>query len=362
MNNKDRRLHDSLWKNRNFTVASSLSNVGDWLDFVAVVTLFSYIWKAEPMLVSLLPLMYAVPGIMLSQAAGILADRMNKLNIMIYTDVTRCFFTAGLLMAPSPYWMLLILLFRSIAGVFHLPAQQALLRCIVKDEHVLKATTLNGTVFQLAKVFRPITGAALVTMIIQIIDVQLAVLLRSIFPEQREITGWTISAVGLGAVCSAALLNQLSKVPPYSVLLGGASLLTGISIAWLGMLQPGTNIIWPLLCALLCGIGTGLSFVCLNVLIQKEIPQGAVGRVYGIYNSILNVLFVISPLLGGLLVSSYGPAFYLSDCRVPWYYCRRLRPFAAQANLGNKTSEGYTGNRKGREPGSLQIIASAYLF
>jgi hypothetical protein len=36
--------------------------------------------------------------------------------------------------------------------------------CIVKEEHGLKATAMNGTVSQLAKVFRPIAGAAPVTI------------------------------------------------------------------------------------------------------------------------------------------------------------------------------------------------------
>jgi len=155
----------SLWSNRVFTRmfgAYALSSVGDWFDMIAVMALFSFIWKVEPLYVSLIPLMYAIPSIFLGQVAGVLVDRWNKLNLMIITDVVRAVLTGLLIFAPDPLWVLPLLFLRATAGIFNVPAQQALVRHVVSEEHLLQASTLTGVVFQLAKVFGPLLGSALI--------------------------------------------------------------------------------------------------------------------------------------------------------------------------------------------------------
>ncbi|ASS73993.1 hypothetical protein CIG75_02680 [Tumebacillus algifaecis] len=155
----------SLWSNKIFNkmfVSYTLSSVGDWFDMIAIMTLFSFVWKVEPLYVSLIPLMYAIPSIFLGQIAGVFVDRWNKVNLMIITDVIRAIFTVMLIFAPSTWWVLPLLFFRAAAGTFHAPAQQALVRHVVDKEHLLQASTLIGVVFQLAKVFGPLAGAALI--------------------------------------------------------------------------------------------------------------------------------------------------------------------------------------------------------
>lgn len=152
-----------LWKNRVFMkmfFAYGLATLGGWFDFVAVAILFGFVWQADAMTIALLPIMYAGPGILFGQIAGILADRWNKLRIMLISDFIRALFTILLIFAPDPLWALLIILCRSTANVFHTPAQQAMTRFVVPEEHLLKATTLNGTVFQMSKVFGPLLGGS----------------------------------------------------------------------------------------------------------------------------------------------------------------------------------------------------------
>ncbi|MGZ4134529.1 MAG: MFS transporter [Tumebacillaceae bacterium] len=156
----------SIWKNHVYTrlfTAFSLSVFGDWFDMVAMLVLFAYQWHADALVVSMVSLTMAVPGILFGQFAGVLADRYNKLFMMISTDFIRAVLTGVLLFMPSPYWALLVLTLRSMAGLFNSPAQQSLTRYVVADEHLLKATSLNGLVNQISKVLGPLIGGALLT-------------------------------------------------------------------------------------------------------------------------------------------------------------------------------------------------------
>ncbi|WP_372631215.1 MFS transporter [Cohnella sp.] len=141
--------------------AYGLAAFGDYLDFIAVSIVMGFVWKADPMTMALLPLSYAVPGILFSQLAGILADRWNKRNLMIATDLIRAALTLMLIFAPDVWTLLGLLGLRSAVRVFHFPAQQAMTRAVVEPGQLLQAASLNGAVFQLSKVFGPLLGASL---------------------------------------------------------------------------------------------------------------------------------------------------------------------------------------------------------
>ncbi|MGO0059244.1 MFS transporter [Brevibacillus fluminis] len=155
-----------LWKNRTFTkmfFSYGLSAFGDYFDFMAVSILLGFIWKVDAMTVALLPLAFAVPGILCSQLAGILADRWNKRNLMLATDLIRAAITTMLIFAPNAWALLALITLRSTARVFHYPAQQAMTRRVVATEQLLQATSLNGAIFQLSKVLGPLFGASVAT-------------------------------------------------------------------------------------------------------------------------------------------------------------------------------------------------------
>ncbi|KEO82734.1 MFS transporter [Tumebacillus flagellatus] len=157
----------SLWKNSIFTkmfLSYSISSFGDWFDMTALMILFSYTWHANSFLVALVPISYALPSILLGQLAGVYADRWRKLPVMIATDVIRALLTLALLWAGDPYLALPIMLLRATASIFNTPAQQALLRKTVAEEHLLKASTLIGMVMQIAKVAGPLLGATLIAL------------------------------------------------------------------------------------------------------------------------------------------------------------------------------------------------------
>ncbi|AIF65615.1 hypothetical protein GZ22_02430 [Terribacillus saccharophilus] len=158
----------SVWKNSNFTkyfLANGLANLGNWFDFIAVLILFRFNWNADPMLISLIPVFYALPSVLLGQWAGVLADRWDQRKILIYSDWVRAVLTVILLFVSTPYVALMVLLLRSTCGAISVPAQQGLMRRIVEEEQLMQAVTLNGGVIQLVKVVGPLIGGSVVSIL-----------------------------------------------------------------------------------------------------------------------------------------------------------------------------------------------------
>ncbi|MCA0987146.1 MFS transporter [Guptibacillus algicola] len=373
----------TLWKDWNFVrffAANTLSNFGNWFDFVAVLILFRYTWKADPIMIALIPVMYAIPSILLGQFAGVFADRKNKLRILITSDWIRAGLTFLLVFTPSPLLALPVLLLRNTVGVVSLPAQQGLMRSIVDEKDIMKAVTINGSLFQLVKVVGPLLGGSVAgvlspdfsivinavsfaisglvlmgitlknnevereeqslsinesgffeswkegwrivfqsriltasilfgvvsTLTIQMIDAQFVTLFSEVFPDKKEMTGWAISAIGIGSLLVVLLLNRIGAIYKYGWYFGSGSLLIGIMTGGLGFLGDYSFMVVAIGFALIGGIGNGVIFTAVNYLIQKEPPKDAIGRVSGIVDSTLSILFIVGPLLGGILIELFG--------------------------------------------------------
>lgn len=152
----------SLWTNLKFVrlfIAYALATFGDWFDALAIQIMVAYRWGADPLIIALIPVCMAVPGILFGSVAGALADRLHKVRIMILCDGITIALTVGILFAPSPAWLLPLLALRAMMSVFHVPAQQALTRQIVAEEQLFQASSLNGFVNQCAKIAGPLLGA-----------------------------------------------------------------------------------------------------------------------------------------------------------------------------------------------------------
>ncbi|MFC4548089.1 MFS transporter [Paenactinomyces guangxiensis] len=159
---------ESIWKKwifiRMFS-AYSISIFGVYLDLIAVSVLVGYTWKADPFLVSLIPITYALPGILLGSWAGVAADRLKKIHIMIAADILIAIVTFLLMFVPNIYWLLFLLTLRSAFTVFFYPAQQSLTKRVVREELLTKATALNGLLNQAGKIVGPLAGGMLITVI-----------------------------------------------------------------------------------------------------------------------------------------------------------------------------------------------------
>ncbi|MNC31109.1 enterobactin exporter EntS [compost metagenome] len=148
-----------------------------------------------------------------------------------------------------------------------------------------------------------LTGA----LAIQIIDFQFTSLFRVISPLNESLLGWMVAASGAGAVSVILLLGKLKPGTRYGLRLGMGYVLIGGSVGGLGLLQPGASVIWVLLFGWILGLGNGTFFVTFNYCLQKETPPHMTGRIFGIQSSILGLVMITAPLLGGWLVEVAGP-------------------------------------------------------
>ena len=372
----------SIWRNSNFIKffsANTLANLGNWFDFVGVLILFRYTWNADPMLIALIPIMYAIPSILLGQFAGVFADRRNKRKILIYSDWFRAALTLLLVFTPTPWLALPILFIRNTAGVISLPAQQGLMRSLVDEKNIMQAITINGSLFQLVKVIGPLMGGSVAgifsptasiainaiaftisgilltrikeqeteiqvkkeatqsqagflrawqegwhivlkskvlfasiifglfsTLTIQMIDAQIVTLFSDVFPNKPAVTGWAISAIGIGSLFVVIVLTKFKKISKFGWFFGIGSLLIGIMTGGFGFLLHYNFIALAICLSIIGGIGNGLTFTAINYLIQTEPPKEAIGRVTSIIDSLMSILFIAGPLLGGLLITKFG--------------------------------------------------------
>lgn len=374
----------SLLKNKVYVrvyTAFATATFGDWFDALAIQVLVGYRWEAGPLMLALIPVAMALPGVLLGSLAGVAADRMNKLKLMRVCDLLTAVLTLLVLFAPSMVWLLPVLALRAAVSTLNMPAQQALTRSIVREDQLLQATSLNGIVNQGSKIAGPLLGGLALSMLtpqwcivfnaimricsyllllsvnnirteearpapeteeerlplrtmwkegwsfllrsrlllttmlfgligtlaLQMIDFQFTSLFRMIAPQNESMLGWMVAAAGAGAVLIILVMNRMKQGAGYGWKLGTGYGLLGISIAGLGMLQPGASVTAVLLLGLILGLGNGMVIITFNYCLQKETPPHMTGRVFGIQNTVLSTVMITAPLLGGLLVQLAGP-------------------------------------------------------
>lgn len=151
----------SLLKNKVYVrlySAFATATFGDWFDALAIQVLVGYRWQASPLMLAMIPVCMALPGILLGSFAGVAADRLNKLKLMRICDLLTAVMTVLVLFAPNMMWLLPLLTLRAAISTLNVPAQQSMTRSIVREDQLLQATSLNGIVNQGSKIAGPLLG------------------------------------------------------------------------------------------------------------------------------------------------------------------------------------------------------------
>ena len=369
--------------------AFAAATFGDWFDMLAIQVLVGYRWQAGPLMLALIPVVNALPSILIGSIAGVAADRLNKLNLMRICDLLTAVLTLLVLLAPNMLWLLPLLMFRAAISTLNLPAQQSLTRSLVREDQLIQATSLNGIVNQGSKIAGPLLGGfalsllspqwcillcacfrvvsylllltvknaevvggrraiegenpsvpspeqrvpvwtmwkegwsfilhsrlLLITMLfgligtlaIQMIDFQFTSLFRAVAPDQESLLGWMVAASGAGAILIIVAMNKMNRSSGYGWKFGSGYALIGVSVGGLGLLPAGVSVLPVMVLGFVLGIGNGMFMVTFNYCLQKETPPYMIGRVFGIQSTVLGIVMVGAPLLGGLLVQVAGPA------------------------------------------------------
>ena len=139
-----------------------VSDLGDWLDFLALIAIIVYRWDLGPSALAALSVAVALPRVLLSPVAGVVADRQSRKLVMVACDLARGAVVLGLIWAPDLPSILALVAAKGVFSTFFSPARSATIPATVPEDDLLAANSLSQTSAQLSKVVGPVVGGILV--------------------------------------------------------------------------------------------------------------------------------------------------------------------------------------------------------
>ena len=152
----------SLQRNPNFRLywyGALTSNVGTWMQMVAQGWLVYQI-TASAFMLGMVSFAGSAPVLLFSLYGGVLADRMERRRLMVWTQ------TASMLLAfllafltfrhMVTVWHIIgISFFNGVANAFNTPVRQSIISDLVKKEDLQNAIAINSTQFQTSRTLGP---------------------------------------------------------------------------------------------------------------------------------------------------------------------------------------------------------------
>ncbi|MGH3828482.1 MAG: MFS transporter [Pseudonocardiaceae bacterium] len=155
----------SPFRSRNFGLlfgSTAASSIGDWLDFVAVLTLVSVIWKDGAFGLAAVSVAVGLPAL-LAPFVGVIVDRSSPRVVMVSSDVLRAMATLGMVFARDLWVLASLLAVRSLFSTAFAPAGQSIIKEAAGDS-LVAANAAMQTVTQGFKVLGPAIGGLLLTV------------------------------------------------------------------------------------------------------------------------------------------------------------------------------------------------------
>ncbi|MBU4346603.1 MAG: MFS transporter [Candidatus Omnitrophica bacterium] len=136
-----------------------ISLIGTWIQAVAQSWLVFQLTNSA-ILLGVVGFLSYIPVFLLSLFAGVVADRMNKRTILIFTQVAFMLLalTLGILTQTkliTPLGIMLIAVLNGIVMSFDAPTRQAVVVELVGKEHLLNAIVLNSAAFSSSRIIGP---------------------------------------------------------------------------------------------------------------------------------------------------------------------------------------------------------------
>jgi MFS family permease len=141
-----------------------VSDLGDWLDFLALVALIVYRWELGASALAALAVAAVLPSIIVAPFAGVWVDRLPRKHVMIAADLGRALVVLGLVWAPDLITLLVLEFLKMSLSTIFGPARQATIRELVPDEDLLPANGLSQLSVQGTKVLGPLIGGVIVSL------------------------------------------------------------------------------------------------------------------------------------------------------------------------------------------------------
>jgi len=153
---------------RLFFIGQGISLIGTWMQMVAIGWLV-YRLTGSAMMLGTVNFVSQIPALLISPIAGVLADRWNKMHILIVTQtilMIQAFTFAFLVLAwEIENWQVIVLsLIAGIVNAFDAPARQSFLIHLIDDKADFgNAIALNSSMFNGARLIGPFAAGLLIS-------------------------------------------------------------------------------------------------------------------------------------------------------------------------------------------------------
>lgn len=124
--------------------SGTLSSFGDWATLFASVALASHLGSQQgnSEITAVVPIVARIIPAFMSSLAGLLADRLQKKNIMIFCDFVRIWVVLGLFFSTTLFQLFIINFISEIFSLMKQPARESIVPEVVNDEYLVKANSL----------------------------------------------------------------------------------------------------------------------------------------------------------------------------------------------------------------------------
>jgi MFS family permease len=346
---------------RRFWVGQTLSSLGSGIARVALI-LFVQSRYGSGAAVGVLLFAETVPRL-LGPLLGAVADRLDRRRLMIGCDCAQALLFAAVALQPPFLAILALVAIASTAQTLFVPARLALLPSLVEKEMLPQGNSLMGIAFNFQVALGPIVGAvlfaafglstallvntasfiasalllgavrnvaptrptiglgarvgdgirfvrreprlsALVTSLLLSVgflaldDVALVFLVRGELDASSAAFGLVATAFGVGMVAASSALVMVRGGSAGRLYLL-ALCASGIGTALTG-LAPTVALV--LVAQAIAGAGNGVDNIASETLIQQEVPDQLLGRVFGVATTAANLGAGIAAIAGGFLL------------------------------------------------------------
>lgn len=161
-------MNRELLKNKPYMFlisAQTVSNLGDWLNLIALSALIGLKWQASPLAISAAFLCLTVPSIVCGSFSGVIGDKMDRKTLMILTDLLRAAVVIGVILSTQLWEVYVLLGFKSLFSSLFTPAKEGKLKEIVPDEFMQSAVATSQLVNNSTKIAGPALSGIVVAVL-----------------------------------------------------------------------------------------------------------------------------------------------------------------------------------------------------
>ncbi len=166
----DLSYYTLLKRNKQFRriwLAQVVSELGDWLNLVALLQLVArYSTKAQS--IGLVLILQTLPFVVWTPISGYVADLWNRKHIMMVMDVLRALVVLGFLLVnqSSRLWLAYVLAALQFTGAaFFEPARSALIPSLTREEERVTANALSSVTWSILFTLGTALGGVLATLV-----------------------------------------------------------------------------------------------------------------------------------------------------------------------------------------------------